>query len=184
VCASGIPLKWHGCARQGGGNRLCESHGDLEGGKGGGAVKCYYKEDFPVDAAGEYAVRCFVAKDPHGDRFFDQDVLNSDPLPAFHPPVSDGVCDAVKNTGRDCDITRADFSKLTHETQSEGKRLTCRSMPMCFKIKIMGRAPQFVAPTPLEANSVDDSGVPVAGRTDVAVCEGFPLHLWCASRWK
>ena len=34
-----------------------------------------------------------------------------------------------------------------------------------------------MAPTPLAANSFDDNGVLVRNRTDVAVCEGFPLAL-------
>ena len=34
-----------------------------------------------------------------------------------------------------------------------------------------------MAPTPLAANSFDDNGVLVRNRTDVAVCEGYPLAL-------
>ena len=43
--------------------------------------------------------------------------------------------------------------------------------------QVAGRAPAFVAPTPLAANSFDDNGVLVRNRTDVAVCEGYPLAL-------
>ena len=35
-------------------------------------------------------------------------------------------------------------------THSLAQRLTCRSLPMCFKIKISGKTPKFVAPTPLQ----------------------------------
>ena len=54
---------------------------------------------------------------------------------------------------------------------------TCRSLPLCVKIKIVGAAPVFVAPTPLEANSRDDAGNLVKGRTDVPACEGYGLTL-------
>ena len=54
-------------------------------------------------------------------------------------------------------------------------------MPMCFKIKISGRAPAFVAPTPLDANSYDDQGLLVEGRTDVPACQGHPIDLILAA---
>lgn len=54
---------------------------------------------------------------------------------------------------------------------------TCRSLPVCIKFKIVGSAPAFIAPTPLEANSLDDHGTLVPGRTDVAACEGFDMVL-------
>ena len=57
------------------------------------------------------------------------------------------------------------------------KQRTCRSAPLCIKFKIEGTRPRFVEPTPLEANSFDDNGVLVPGRTDVPACEGFPMQL-------
>jgi len=56
-------------------------------------------------------------------------------------------------------------------------RCTCRSMPLCVKIKFTGRPPRFVAPTPLHLNSRDDFGVPVPQRTDIPACEGVPIAL-------
>jgi len=47
----------------------------------GGAVKCYYKERFAANATGDYAVRCFTAKDPHGDRRYS----SVPPLPSSCP---------------------------------------------------------------------------------------------------
>lgn len=54
---------------------------------------------------------------------------------------------------------------------------SCRSLPTCVKIIMEGSKPQFVAPTPLLANSRDDYGRLVPGRTDVPACMGFPLAL-------
>ena len=54
---------------------------------------------------------------------------------------------------------------------------TCRSLPMCVKIVMEGSKPDFVAPTPLMANSLDDYGRLVPRRTDVPACIGFPLNL-------
>jgi hypothetical protein len=51
----------------------------------GGAVKCYYKEHFDVKLTGEYAVRCFTAKDPHGDRRYSS-------VPPLTPPPSILFC--------------------------------------------------------------------------------------------
>ena len=61
--------------------------------------------------------------------------------------------------------------------QGAGSACTCRSLPLCIKFKIVGAAPAFVAPTPLAANSLDDRGTLVPGRTDVAACEGHELRL-------
>ena len=52
----------------------------------GGAVKCYYKEHFAANATGDYAVRCFTAKDPHGDRRYSSVRYSSvPPVPSSHP---------------------------------------------------------------------------------------------------
>ena len=67
-------------------------------------------------------------------------------------------------------------------TDSSRERCTCRSLPMCFRIRIVGAAPTFVAPTPLAANSRDDNGVLVPGRTDVPACEGHQTVLQLAAR--
>eukprot|EP00292_Cryptomonas_paramecium_P006334 CAMPEP_0113728156 /NCGR_PEP_ID=MMETSP0038_2-20120614/41690_1 /TAXON_ID=2898 /ORGANISM="Cryptomonas paramecium" /LENGTH=498 /DNA_ID=CAMNT_0000659561 /DNA_START=736 /DNA_END=2228 /DNA_ORIENTATION=+ /assembly_acc=CAM_ASM_000170 len=53
----------------------------------------------------------------------------------------------------------------------------CYSTPTCVKFHIYGSAPRFVDPTPLAANSEDDYGVLVKGRTDVPACLGYPLQL-------
>jgi hypothetical protein len=58
-----------------------------------------------------------------------------------------------------------------------GTACTCRSLPLCLKFKIVGQKPQFVHPTPLEENSLDDHGTLVQGRTDVAACEGYEMVL-------
>jgi len=110
-----------------------------------------------------------------------------DALPGQHPPVADGQCSVTKNPDRDCSATLPPYGSAasgeggaTPGAPSQA-RLTCRSMPMCFKIRISGRAPAFVAPTPLDANSYDDDGILVAARTDVAACQGFPLDLTIAA---
>ena len=56
-------------------------------------------------------------------------------------------------------------------------KCTCRSLPLCIKFKIVGSPPEFIAPTPLHANSLDDNGVVVPGRTDVPACEGYEMRL-------
>ena len=61
-------------------------------------------------------------------------------------------------------------------------KCTCRSLPMCVKIKMVGSPPAFVAPTPLAENSRDDRGVLVPGRTDVAACEGYKMSLPLVAR--
>ena len=110
-----------------------------------------------------------------------------DALPDQHPPVADGQCSVTKNPDRDCSSTLPPYgSEASGEegaTQAAPPqaRLTCRSMPMCFKIKISGRAPAFVAPTSLHANSHDDDGILVAGRTDVPACQGYALDLTIAA---
>ena len=55
----------------------------------GGAVKCYYKEHFDVKLTGEYAVRCFTAKDPHGDRRY------SSVPPLVPPRPSSSACSSL-----------------------------------------------------------------------------------------
>ena len=55
---------------------------------------------------------------------------------------------------------------------------SCRSEPLCIKIKVTGTAPSFVPPTPLGADAVDAEGTPV---TLVAACEGAPLQLTVAA---
>ncbi len=130
-----------------------------------------------------------------------------DALPPQHPKVTDGRCSATKNPNRPCSTPLPPYptnppseeegsisylqyssppsswswSTWQKEGEPEASHLTCRSMPMCFKIKISGRAPAFVAPTPLDANSYDDQGLLVEGRTDVPACEGHPLHLILAA---
>jgi hypothetical protein len=187
---------------QGNNTRMCESHDQLEK---GGAVKCYYKETFDESATGEYAVRCFTAKDPHGDRVYLSQWRSVHPLPTEHPPVEDGKCSAERNAGglelaRDCVVTENSIGGKTLKVilndrapgaesawkaydllTASAKRLTCRSLPMCLKIKISSRPPRFVEPTPLDENSYADNGRLVKGRTDVAVCEGYPLDLTLAA---
>jgi len=58
-----------------------------------------------------------------------------------------------------------------------GDACTCRSLPLCIKFKIVGSPPEFIAPTPLQENSLDDNGILVPGRTDVAACEGYEMLL-------
>ena len=53
---------------QEGRRKVCESTKTLD--DGGGALKCFYKETFAEEMTGEYAVRCFTTKDPHGDLVF------------------------------------------------------------------------------------------------------------------
>ena len=130
----------------------CESVGSH------GTLTCQWKETFPESAAGAHVVRCFSALDPHGDRVSSNATLDS----AYH--FMDGLCSAP--------------SKACSTGETEGPdKLTCRSAPLCIKILIKGRAPHFVEPTPLEANSYSDSGRLVEGQTDVPACEGYPLDL-------
>ncbi|EKX51477.1 hypothetical protein GUITHDRAFT_134404 [Guillardia theta CCMP2712] len=70
-------------------------------------------------------------------------------------------------------VTRCFTSKDIHNADSP--KLTCRSLPTCIKIRIESHSPQFVAPTPMDENSYDDLGNLVPGRTDVHVCEGYPM---------
>ena len=157
--------------------QLCESnyYAELDN---VGAVKCFYKESFPLSSMGEYAVRCFTAKDPHGDRAYSTGDYGS--LLEHHPPVTDGLCYGTQNLDRDCRFQNKDWNSDS-VMLDDYKRLTCRSVPMCFKIKISGKAPRFVSPTPLELNSFDSTGKLVQGRTDVAACEGYELDLVLAA---
>ena len=127
---------------QEGRRKVCESTKTLD--DGGGALKCFYKETFAEEMTGEYAVRCFTTKDPHGDLVF-TDKMGS--LPRDHPWVHDGICDGAKNGksvapaspyARDCDVNRPDYDK--GKAASDNERLTCRSAPLCFKIKVAARA--------------------------------------------
>ena len=129
---------------QEGRRKVCESTKSLD--SGGGALKCFYKETFAEEMTGEYAVRCFTTKDPHGDLVF-TDAEGSLQHPD-HPWVHDGICDGARNGksapptnpfGRDCDVNRPDYDKAT-AVRENNERLTCRSPPLCFKIKVAARA--------------------------------------------
>ena len=130
---------------QEGRRKVCESTKTLD--DGGGALKCFYKETFAEEMTGEYAVRCFTTKDPHGDLVFtDKQGL----LPRDHPWVHDGICDGAKNDARDCDVNWPDYNKdpdtgtqiddVGGKAARDNQRLTCRSPPLCFKIKVAARA--------------------------------------------
>ena len=54
---------------------------------------------------------------------------------------------------------------------------SCYSAPLCLKIYIAGNPPVLVPPTPLAANSANDFGVQIAGRTDVPACLNFPMQV-------
>jgi hypothetical protein len=84
--------------------------------------------------------------------------------------------DAVGLTLAKCFVAVDKHDELTCNSAKKTK-CTCRSLPMCVKFKIVGSAPVFVAPTPLQMNSRDDNGVLVPGRTDVTACEGYKLSL-------
>eukprot|EP00291_Cryptomonas_curvata_P024301 CAMPEP_0172173314 /NCGR_PEP_ID=MMETSP1050-20130122/12975_1 /TAXON_ID=233186 /ORGANISM="Cryptomonas curvata, Strain CCAP979/52" /LENGTH=1465 /DNA_ID=CAMNT_0012845035 /DNA_START=193 /DNA_END=4588 /DNA_ORIENTATION=+ len=68
---------------------------------------------------------------------------------------------------------------------TSGQAKTCRSLPHCVKIKIDGRPPIFVAPTPgfddlgqrVPPYSRDEMGRYVPDRTDVPACLGNPTKL-------
>jgi hypothetical protein len=144
-----------------------------------GALKCFYKEYFKAKDVGKVKTRCFVATDPHGDKYFNNDTLfaaNPD-----HPRVWDGKCNNMQikyRGGPGRRIKAAKGCQSTPPVHTEGDfARTCKSMPVCFKIKVEGKAPTFVEPTPREANSHDDDGNLVFGRTDVPACEGYPLQL-------
>lgn len=64
-----------------------------------------------------------------------------------------------------------------HASSAAPAAKSCRSLPTCVKIIIEGSKPAFVSPTPLSANSRDDYGRLVPGRTDVPACLGYPLSL-------
>lgn len=124
-----------------------------------GSAKCFFREMFQPEDVGKHRVRCFVAKDAHGDR-----TVPAQFLAPGHPPVDDGAC----------------RQPATCEPSVQQK--TCRSPPMCIKIMVEGEAPQFVAPTPMDMNSYDDNGALIPGQTDVPACEGFPLDLTIAAK--
>jgi len=84
--------------------------------------------------------------------------------------------DAVGLTLAKCFVAVDKHDESTCNAATKTK-CTCRSLPMCVKFKIVGSAPVFVAPTPLQMNSRDDNGVLVPGRTDVTACEGYKLSL-------
>ena len=84
--------------------------------------------------------------------------------------------DAVGLTLSKCFVAVDKHDETTCNSMKKTK-CTCRSLPMCVKFKIVGSAPVFVAPTPLQMNSRDDNGVLVPGRTDVTACEGYKLSL-------
>ena len=161
-------------------------------GAGLGAVKCFYKEYFKPQHAGTVQTRCFVATDPQGDRYF-----NNATYQAQHPHeprMWDGQCNKLGMSKRPgygaagtpisnplvpslpSGIHGCESSPHPVHTQGNYAR-TCKSMPVCFKIKVEGKAPHFVPPTPMQANSYDDSNILVSGRTDVAACEGYGLDL-------
>lgn len=76
------------------------------------------------------------------------------------------------------------FVALDIHAKCNGQRrsaCTCRSMPLCVKIKFTGRPPAFVAPTPLTLNSRDDNNLLVPQRTDIQACEGIPIDLTIAA---
>ena len=70
-----------------------------------------------------------------------------------------------------------------------GGARTCRSLPLCVKVRIEGQPPAFVAPTPgfdsaglpAPPYSRDDFGQYVSGRTDVPACLGYPVSLVLAA---
>lgn len=53
----------------------------------------------------------------------------------------------------------------------------CTSAPVCVKVEVRSHAPRLVAPTPLQMNSIDESGSLIAGSTDVPACLGEPLEF-------
>jgi len=170
----------------------CESsHMYGKGGAGLGAVKCFYKEYFKARHVGTVHTRCFVATDPQGDRYF-----NNVTYQAAHPEeprMWEGQCNKMDVANRPGYLLNSvaiqnplvpDLPSKVHGCESsppEHKQgdyaRTCKSMPVCFKIKVEGKAPHFVEPTPMQANSYDDDYKLVPGRTDVAACEGYGLEL-------
>ena len=172
----------------------CESYGFVGSVGGLGSVKCFYKEYFKPQHEGKIVTRCFVATDPHGDRHFANDTLFE--ARPDHPRMWDGTCNRLgvtyrPGTGSGNDrivnplvpavpASGNDYNgceqRAPKHVQSNYAR-TCKSMPVCFKIKVEGRAPRFEAPTPMEANSYDDNRALVYGRTDVPACEGHELQL-------
>jgi len=162
-----------------------------KGGAGLGAVKCFYKEYFKARHVGTVHTRCFVATDPQGDRYF-----NNVTYQAAHPEeprMWEGQCNKMDVANRPGYLLNSvaiqnplvpDLPSKVHGCESsppEHKQgdyaRTCKSMPVCFKIKVEGKAPHFVEPTPMQANSYDDDYKLVPGRTDVAACEGYGLEL-------
>jgi hypothetical protein len=148
---------------------LCESGNEM------GSVKCFHREMFGAQDVGKYVVRCYEAKDPQGDHIW------SSPSGDTRLDSNDGLC---QWSNRPCNFNGFDIASGNRYPPGmvRGDRRTCSSPPMCFRIFVEGKAPSFVAPTPLESNSYDDNGVLVPGRTDVAACEGYPLKLTLTAR--
>ncbi|EKX51385.1 hypothetical protein GUITHDRAFT_102655 [Guillardia theta CCMP2712] len=133
-----------------------------------GALKCYYTEFFSASDAGKVVQRCFIAKDPHGDKVW----TGTPPAPSsFYPYVITGLCDPRLNPQRTCNVAGSEVVETATPSN------TCSSYPVCFKIRIESNPPQFVHPTPLESNSLDEQGNPIPNQTDVAACEGYPIDL-------
>jgi len=180
-----------------------KSYGAKTSSGGLGSLKCFYKEYFKPKQVGTIQTRCFVATDPQGDKYF-----NNETFFAANPDVPrpwDGKCNQIGLEWRPGfqagpnDPTDGGIGYVTNPLFRQGTSAlpwsvhgcesdppihkqgdyarTCKSMPVCFKIKVEGKAPQFVEPTPLEANSYDDNGLLVERRTDVPACEGYEMRL-------
>eukprot|EP00960_Hanusia_phi_P066491 766408-Hanusia_phi.AAC.3 len=146
----------------------CESNSDQNI---SGALKCYYTEYFSPGDAGKVLQRCFIARDPHGDKVW----MGTPRLSSmYYPYVTDGLCDPRLNPTRHCNVNGYSMSG-TIDVQNSSK--TCSSLPVCFKIRVESNPPQFVYPTPLEPNSVDDQGNLIPDQTDIPACEGYPIDL-------
>jgi len=76
-----------------------------------------------------------------------------------------------------CFVATAERYNLPVLASNGAQEGPCPSLPMCVKVRITGRKPRFVAPTPLAPNSRDSAGADVPGRTDVGACLGYPLQL-------
>jgi len=84
-----------------------------------------------------------------------------------------------------CFVATAEYCGTAEDSGQSGSEAeedcisstSCFSQPLCVRFNIVGRAPTFVHPTPLEANSQDSLGLIVPGRTDVPACLGTPLQL-------
>lgn len=82
-----------------------------------------------------------------------------------------------------CFVAKASFcnsGSKQYESEALGHsqcttRHACYSVPLCVRFNYKGRPPAFVAPTPLEANALDDSGRVIPAFTDVGACMGSPV---------